>query len=308
MSDSHHVANLPGILRPPPFLERTARCRASRRKRPTTPDYAIDGDAVIRRSHGQPLWTKDGKPLPIERPHAFRCIAGRWFTDGVHVIVQGQLGSAIVRQYYYRIEDADLDTFEVLNQRYARDVRQAYYITGKTIRTHSPHAFRPLVYETWSRPGTGGVAFEMREHEYVAVDDESIYVTGRRVAGAHGASAVGFPGNYFADADRVYYYGRPKDIDRASFVCGPDEAGFVRVTDRFGPIDDGERQTVQDARLVDDDFARDRNHAYIVGYVSLVEIDGADPASFRVAAPGAAQDAIRCYDAKTLRDATAPRD
>lgn len=272
------------------------------------PDYAIDGDAVIRRSHGQPLWTKDGKPLPIERPHAFRCIAGRWFTDGVHVIVQGQLGSAIVRQYYYRIEDADLDTFEVLNQRYARDVRQAYYITGKTIRTHSPHAFRPLVYETWSRPGTGGVAFEMREHEYVAVDDESIYVTGRRVAGSHGASAVGFPGNYFADADRVYCYGRPKDIDRASFVCGPDEAGFMRVTDRLGPIDNGERQTVQDARLVDDDFARDRNHAYIVGYVSLVEIDGADPASFRVTAPGAAQDAIRRYDAKTLRDATAPRD
>ncbi|AYZ63598.1 hypothetical protein EGY31_10510 [Burkholderia multivorans] len=490
------------------------------------PDYAIDGDTVIRRSHGQPLWTRDGKPLPIERPHAFRCIAGRWFTDGVHVIVQGQLGRAIVREYYYRIEDADLDTFEVLNQRYARDARQAYYITGKTIRTRSPHAFRPLVYETWNRPGTGGVAFEMREHEYVAVDDESIYVTGRRVAGSHGPSAVGFPGNYFADANRVYYYGRPKDIDRASFVCGPDEAGLMRVTDRLGPIDNGERQTVQDARLVDDwrgfftarpelqdywwhrqrqpsqettvrfhdarltgfdpatfaaretlfdfglsewlcgdahgihwmtrygadsaieltrfsdqpidalrvlgkyyftdgaavfyaftpsqpqplrgadpaafrvlsggwardatrafhlgvvkkgidpdrlhiegsyawdgehlfcdgkplnvdvphtalqvlhpqflragdklffgrrpmsakrvhvptleflddDFARDRNHAYIVGYVSLVEIDGADPASFRVTAPGEAQDATRRYDAKTLRDATAPRD
>ncbi|RBH36504.1 hypothetical protein C3F00_044715, partial [Pseudomonas sp. MWU13-2860] len=153
--------------------------------------------------------------------------------DGVHVIVQGQLGSATVMLYYYRIEDADLETFEILNQRYARDARQAYYITGRTIRTRSPHAFRPLVYETWNRPTDGrGVTFEMCEHDYIAIDDESIYMNGRRVNGSHGASAIGFPGGYFADADRVYYYGRPKDIDRASFLCGPDEAGTLRCTDR----------------------------------------------------------------------------
>ncbi|MBN3796084.1 DKNYY domain-containing protein [Burkholderia sp. Ac-20392] len=217
------------------------------------PDYAIAGDTVIRRADGLPLWAKDGKPLPIERPHAFRCIGGRWFTDGVHVIVQGQLGSAMVMLYYYRIEDADLDTFEILNQRYARDARQAYYITGRTIRTRSPHTFRPLVYETWNRPADGrGVTFETCEHEYIATDDESIYMNGRRINGSHGASAIGFPGGYFADADRVYYYGRPKDIDRASFLCGPDEAGYLRCTDRIGPIESGERQTVQETRLFDD--------------------------------------------------------
>ncbi|WP_175770648.1 DKNYY domain-containing protein [Burkholderia anthina] len=491
------------------------------------PDYAIAGDTVIRRADGLPLWGKDGKPLPIERPQAFRCIGGRWFTDGVHVIVQAQLGSAMVSLYYYRIEDADLDTFEILNQRYARDARQAYYITGRTIRTRSPHAFRPLVYETWNRPDDAhGVTFEMREHAYLATDDESIYMNGRRINGSHGASAIGFPGGYFADANRVYYYGRPKDIDRESFLCGPDAAGYLRCTDRIGPIESGERQTVQETRLfdewhsfftmrpalhdywwhrrrqpaaaatvrfrdatltgfdpatfaaretlfdfgaidwlcgdahgihwahrtcaempveltrfsdqpidavrvlgkhyftdgatvfyafspsqpqplrgadpaafrvlsggwardatrafhlgvvkksidpdrlhvegsyawdgerlfcdgkplqvdvpaselrvlhptflragdklffgrrpvstkrvhlptlefIDDDFARDRKHAYIVGHVSLVEIDGADPASFRVVEPGTARDDTRRYDARTLRDATAPRD
>ncbi len=491
------------------------------------PDYAIAGDTVIRRADGLPLWGKDGKPLPIERPQAFRCIGGRWFTDGVHVIVQAQLGSAMVSLYYYRIEDADLDTFEILNQRYARDARQAYYITGRTIRTRSPHAFRPLVYETCNRPDDApGVTFEMREHAYLATDDESIYMNGRRINGSHGASAIGFPGGYFADANRVYYYGRPKDIDRESFLCGPDAAGYLRCTDRIGPIESGERQTVQETRLfdewhsfftmrpalhdywwhrrrqpaaaatvrfrdatltgfdpatfaaretlfdfgaidwlcgdahgihwahrtcaempveltrfsdqpidavrvlgkhyftdgatvfyafspsqpqplrgadpaafrvlsggwardatrafhlgvvkkgidpdrlhvegsyawdgerlfcdgkplqvdvpasefrvlhptflragdklffgrrpgstkrvhlptlefIDDDFARDRKHAYIVGHVSLVEIDGADPASFRVVEPGTARDDTRRYDARTLRDATAPRD
>ncbi|MGS0896811.1 DKNYY domain-containing protein [Burkholderia stagnalis] len=217
------------------------------------PDYAIDGDTVIRRSYGKPLWRKDGTPLPIERPHAFRRIAGRWFTDGVHVIVQAQLGSAIATEYYYRIDDADLATFEVLNQRYARDARQAYYITGRTIRTRSPRAFRPLVHETWNRATeTAGVTFGMEEHAYVAIDDESIYLNGRRVAGSHGASAVGFPGGYFADANRVYYYGRPKAFDRESFRCGPDEAGYLRVTDRIGPIESGERQTVQETRLIDE--------------------------------------------------------
>lgn len=107
------------------------------------PDYAIDGDAVIRRSYGQPLWTKDGKPLPIERPHAFRCIAGRWFTDGVHVIVQGQLGSAIVRQYYYRIEDADLDTFEVLNQHPSASPHPARRRTRFAATTRRRCATRP---------------------------------------------------------------------------------------------------------------------------------------------------------------------
>lgn len=217
------------------------------------PDYAIAGDTVIRRADGLPLWGKDGKPLPIERPHAFRCIGGRWFTDGVHVIVQAQRGSARVSLYYYRIEDADLDTFEILNQRYARDARQAYYITGRTIRTRSPHAFRPLVHETWNRPDDAhGVTFELREHAYLATDDESIYLNGRRINGSHGASAIGFPGGYFADAHRVYYYGRPKDFDRASFLCGPDAAGYLRCTDRIGPIESGERQTVQETRLVDE--------------------------------------------------------
>lgn len=85
-----------------------------------------------------PLWAKDGSPLPIAHPQAFRCIDGRWFTDGEHVIVQAQQGSGAAWYYFYRIENADIATFEVLNERYARDARQAYFIAGKTIRTRSP--------------------------------------------------------------------------------------------------------------------------------------------------------------------------
>lgn len=216
------------------------------------PEYVIEGDAVIRLSRRMPLWDKHDRPLPIACPSAFRCIAGRWFTDGVHVIVQAQHGSDIAYEFYYRIEDADLATFEVLNQRYARDANQAYYIRGKTIRTRSPQAFRPLVYESWRWSDEGPLVQVQRAHEFYAVDSEAVYLNGKRIAGADGASAVGFESGYLADAQRVYYFGRATDLDRASFTCGLNADGRLVFTDRFGPIEDGKRETALDRCIADE--------------------------------------------------------
>ncbi len=208
------------------------------------PSYCIDGDTVLW--HGRPLWAKDGSPLPVAHPRAFRCVAGRWFTDGEHVIVQAQQGSGSVYYYFYRIEDPDLATFEVLNERYARDARQAYYITGKTIRTRSPHAFRPLAYQGWRWPENGPLEPVECVHAYYAVDHEAAYLNGKRIAGADGATVVGFDGSYIADASHVYYHGRRIEADRASFVVAPNGDGPLQMTDRIGPIDHGKRQTVID--------------------------------------------------------------
>lgn len=216
------------------------------------PEYVIEGDAVIRLSRHLPLWDKHDKPLPIACPSAFRCIAGRWFTDGVHIIVQAQHGSDIAYEFYYRIEDADLATFEVLNERYARDARQAYYIRNKTIRTRSPHAFRPLAYDGWRWSAEGPRVPARRMHEYIAVDAESVYLNGRRIVGADGATVVGFEDGYLADAQHVYYYGRATDLDRASFICGLNDYGRVAFTDRFGPIKYGKRETALDRRIADE--------------------------------------------------------
>ncbi|WP_321954935.1 DKNYY domain-containing protein [Paraburkholderia bannensis] len=220
--------------------------------RPTNhPEYVIRDHAVVRLWRNLPLWTRDETPLPIERPQDFRCIRGRWFTDGVHVIVQAQQGAAIAREYYYRIEDADLATFTVLNERYARDAHQAYFITNRTIRTRSPHAFRPLDFERWYERDDGTLFTQMRPHEYYAVDQESIYMNGRRIAGSDGASAAGFEGGYAVDAQRVYYYGKPTDIDRDSFVTGPLD-GRLRFTDRLGPINHGKRMTALEHRQIEE--------------------------------------------------------
>lgn len=263
--------------------------------RPTNhPEYVIRDNAVVRLWRNLPLWTREETPLPIERPRDFRCIRGRWFTDGVHVIVQAQQGAAIAREYYYRIDDADIATFTVLNERYARDARQAYFITNRTIRTRSPHAFRPLDFERWYERDDGTLFTQLRPHEYYAVDRESIYMNGRRIAGSDGASAAGFEGGYAVDAQRVYYYGKPTEIDRESFVSGPLD-GRLRFTDRVGPINHGKRMTALEHRQIEEWNAffmtrpdlqdywwhrlRRRSDAPAVIYDGL-RLAGLDPASF----------------------------
>ncbi len=210
------------------------------------PSYFIDRDTVIWSHSDRALWAKDGSPLPIAHPQAFRCMGGRWFTDGEHVIVQAQQGSGTVSYHFYRIEDADIATFEVLNERYARDARQAYFITGKTIRTRSPQAFRPLVYPDWRWPQSGPLEPVTCTHAYYAVDAESAYFNGKRVIGADGATVVGLPSNYIADAQHIYYLGQRIEADRASLVVAPNGAGPLRMTDKIGPIDDGKRKTALD--------------------------------------------------------------
>jgi DKNYY family len=220
--------------------------------------YVIQGEVVVRISHGleRPLWAKNGSPLPIANSEGFRWIAGRWFTDGVHIIVQAQQGSSMAYEYYYRIEDADLESFEVLNERYARDARQAYYITGRTIRSKSPAAFHPLIYRDWRAPDEHGQALEseMRVHPYYAADNESIYVCGRRINGSDGASVEALSSHYVVDASHVYYYGRRIEADRASFVVGLSNHGQgpLRATDHHGPVEFGKRQTVLDLDQIED--------------------------------------------------------
>lgn len=222
------------------------------------PSYIIQGDVVVRTSHGldRPLWAKDGSPLPVANPEGFRCIAGRWFTDGVHVIVQAQQGSSMAYEYYYRIEDADLESFEVLNERYARDIHQAYYITGRTIRSKSPSTFHPLIYPAWraSDENVQSLQPETRLHAYYAADSEAIYSCGKRIAGSDGASVQALDVSYIVDASHVYYRGKRIDAERASFVLGLDRhgQGTLRATDRDGPVAFGKRQTMLDQHQVEE--------------------------------------------------------
>ncbi|MDX5628157.1 MULTISPECIES: DKNYY domain-containing protein [unclassified Brenneria] len=166
----------------------------------------------------QPLRDKNGEPLAIKHPENFRMLAPRWGTDGEDLIVQGQMGSKVVKIYHYLIKNGDLATFQRLNQRYAKDAKRAYYITGKTIRYHGD--FRLL--KVYPR---GHIFSDTRlpqvNSDYFAVDDRYAYCCGLRIKNADGATFRHICDNYYRDDHTVFYQNKPLDVDADSFIAVP---------------------------------------------------------------------------------------
>ncbi|WP_425254350.1 DKNYY domain-containing protein [Janthinobacterium sp. NFX145] len=202
------------------------------------PDYRVIYGQVYRGY--KRLHQKDGTPLPIAHPDGFRMLAQRWGTDGESIIVQAQQGSSIAYEYFYRIDHADLATFTVLNERYAKDGQRAYYLTGKSMRYVGDFQLLKCRQPEFDEAGRVVSAREF-QHEYIAVDDQFVYAAGTRVRGAHGPSFQHLGFDYYRDHQRAYYRNKPLHVDVDSFVvalvhhAGADYSSRL-VGDRNGPL------------------------------------------------------------------------
>ncbi len=170
-------------------------------------------------------------------------LAHRWGTDGQSIIVQAQQGSSISYEYFYRIDNADLATFTVLNERYAKDRHRAYYLTGKSIRYvgdfHLLKCWQPVFDECGSV-----VSASEREHDYFAVDDTFVYAAGTRLRDAHGPSFRHLGFDYYRDHQHVYRRQKRLDVDVESFVVtqlyrNDQDYAPVLVGDKHGPLGSG---------------------------------------------------------------------
>lgn len=232
------------------FLGARAIASAEQQVRGTNhPAYQVIGGQVCR--GGAVLHQKDGSPLPIANPHGFQMLAWRWGTDGHSVIVQAQQGSSVAYEYFYRIDNVDLATFSVLNERYAKDARRAYYLTGKTLRYVGD--FR-LLNRVESVFDAGGRVLSQSEKAdpYIAVDDQFVYCNGTRLRGADGPSFRHLGFDYYADRHRAYRRSKPLDVDVDSFVVTQPDRGEcnyspVLVGDKHGPL--GSDGLIDDAML-----------------------------------------------------------
>ncbi|WP_460318056.1 DKNYY domain-containing protein [Pseudomonas ogarae] len=191
----------------------------------------------------KPLHQKDGTPLPIANPDDFQMFAHRWGTDGQSIIVQAQQGSSISYEYFYRIDGADLATFTVLNERYAKDRHRAYYLTGKSIRYvgdfHLLKCWQP-VFDECGRV----VSASEYEDDYFAVDDTFVYAAGTRLREAHGPSFRHLGFDYYRDHQHVYRRQKRLDVDAESFVVtqlyrNDQDYAPVLVGDKHGPLGSG---------------------------------------------------------------------
>ncbi|MBE9611017.1 DKNYY domain-containing protein [Chitinilyticum piscinae] len=212
----------------------------------------------------RPLWQKDGSPLPIQAPEHFHVLIPieadgplRWFSDGLCIYAQAQQGSAMAYEYYYAIPEADPASFTVLNQRYARDARHAYYITGKTIRTRSAESFITLPDKHPLLDAHGNVTelcdSYLNDSGMFATDGSAVYVCGSILKNANADRFRLLPCLYASDGERVFYRGKPVDADAASFVailqdCG-DGGPRLWACDRDAPFAGGQRQLAADPQV-----------------------------------------------------------
>lgn len=202
------------------------------------PDYQVINGQVHRGY--QRLHQKDRTPLPIAKPDGFYMLAWRWGTDGESIVVQAQQGSSVAFEYFYRIDNADLASFTVLNERYAKDSKRAYYLTGKSMRYVGDFQLLKCRQPEFDEAGRVVSATEF-EHEYIAVDDQFVYAAGTRVRGADGPSFQHLGFDYFRDHQRAYYRNKPLHVDVDSFVVAQlyhadRNYSPVLVGDRNGPL------------------------------------------------------------------------
>ena len=204
--------------------------------------YSHDGAHVYY--CGQRVADKAGVPIEVDCA-TFHHLGGRWYSDGSRIFGQGELGGT--RHYFRTLEGADPATFTVLNLRYAKDSRRAWYITGKEIRTKSAHTFEVL---PWMRLNYRDVKREFfTDTSRLARDAEAVYFYGTRLKGAKPATFRDLGHEYATDGTTVWFLGTKKVVagaDAASFIVpGPGEpyvqggSGSAAVSDRFRCYDVG---------------------------------------------------------------------
>ncbi len=206
--------------------------------------YSTDGRSVFQ--CGEAIADKAGVPLQVDAA-AFRHVGGRYYTDGVHVFGQGELGGTRVRRYFWIVERADPASFTALNLYYARDNERAWYITGKEIRTRSSRSFEIV---PWLRLNYRDESRDLSSHDSrFARDGEHVYFYGARLKAAKPATFRDLGHDYATDGTTVWFLGTKKPVagaDASSFIVpGPGEpyvrgsSGAAAVTDRFRCYDRG---------------------------------------------------------------------
>ena len=201
--------------------------------------YTHDGRTVY--FDGKPLTDRKGERIDVDAV-SFNAVGGRWLYDKYHVYGQGQYG-ANRTSYWYVVEGVDASTFEALNLHYARDSKQAYYITGKTIRSKSPGAFE--IVPELRLNYHDGTRDPLHDGSVIARDREAVYFYGARLKGATPEHFRALGHGYATDGTTVWFLDEKKVItgaDVGSFIVpGPDEphvrgrSGGHGVTDANRP-------------------------------------------------------------------------
>ena len=171
---------------------------------------------------GKPLWDKQGVALDGLDAASFRMLGARWMGDKERVYLHCERGNDPCYEYFAILPDANPDSFEELNLRYARDARAVYWIGGKRLPCKRPATFHivPYSYTPLVGANAGKPQLEIWQ-SLIGADDAQVYSAGSLLKGANATDFHHLGGDYYTDNSHVWYQKSMLDgADPQTFIVG----------------------------------------------------------------------------------------
>lgn len=173
----------------------------------------------------------------------------------------------------FEIEDADVDSFEVIDENYARDVSRVYH-DGIPVSDSDP------------------ATFEIVDH-YFARDSRHVYLYGN-IFSDDPVNFENVDGNIYRDSQHIYWSTVPISDDPSNLVIldGSDSYTYFKDSTTIfiqgNPIQDADPATFS---IIEDAYSRDASHIFYFDQT----ISEADSESFEIIASPYARDAEHVY-------------
>ncbi|WP_439133832.1 DKNYY domain-containing protein [Pseudomaricurvus sp.] len=170
------------------------------------------------------------------------------------------------------MESAELNSFTVLSNSYAKDNQQVFF-SGEVIPGADPHAFQLLL--------PSGVDSSTQNESFYSRDDQQVFFFSQLMETADPASYTNIGGGYAVDKQQFYYDGKPMSVDAANYkyLGAEDGYAYLAINERVYFQGDLLAGAVPSGfTLLAKGFVKDSSHVFYRGDL----VKGADVASFEI--------------------------
>lgn len=240
-------------------------------------------------------------------PQTFKPLTGYYSRDDRHIFAAEKI-----------IDGADLSSFEIINNKYAKDKNTIYYYNDPAcfecdnsyMSDLSPLRTEGLIIISDGSPSTFQLLNPKREEDGLvyadsgfAKDEKQIYYNGVVLRGADIDSFQIIDYSYSKDKNNIYFLSDvlkdadPETFQRISDTCYMKDKARVYYNYKVLEGADPETFVVLNSGF-EPTYSKDKNHVYSTYRLFSCEtiiIEGADVESFEVSEAGLAKDKSYCY-------------
>jgi len=179
------------------------------------------------------------------------------------------------------IEGADPDTFDVIDQSYAKDINNVYY-DGKPVAGAKPSSVTLVTSELNGNTADSGYL----------ISDDKVFCYGKVIEGADPTSFSYLFGSYAMDKDYLYYYIDIKIPRKATPTTLPN-ANDLYIRHGEQVIYQGEviNNEASSFKIINDEYSKDATHVYYRGEI----VEGMVSDGFTVISPYYRKDKNQAY-------------